>query len=58
MCKPKSALSSPKGEQEAQKGLEFGFQAVELDLIGVKNCAMHRKATADSGFNMRFSTAC
>lgn len=58
MCRPKSALNSPKGEQEAKKSLEFGCQAVEFDLVGAGNSGAHRKAKADSGFNMRFSTAC
>jgi len=58
MCRPKSARSSPKGEHEAPKGLEFGREMVEFDLVGVENSDTHRKAKANSGFNMRFSTAC
>jgi hypothetical protein len=58
MCRPKSAWSSSKGEHEAPKGLEFGREMVEFDLVGVENSDTHRKAKANSGFNMRFSTAC
>lgn len=58
MCKPKSALSSQKGEQEAQKGLELGLDAVDVALICVENDDTIRRSRADSGFNMGFSTAC
>lgn len=43
MCRPKSAWSSSKGEHEAPKGLEFGREMVEFDLVGVENIDVQRK---------------
>jgi hypothetical protein len=58
MLRPKSVPSSPKGEHGAPKGLEFRRQTVEFDLVEAVSTDALRKAKVDSGFNMRFSTAC
>ena len=48
MCRPKSARSSPKGEHEALKGLEFDGKAVEFDLADLENIDPQRKTMARS----------
>jgi hypothetical protein len=58
MCRPESALSSPKGDHGAPKGLEFGCKAVEIDLADLENIDVQRRTKARSDLNMRFSTAC